>query len=357
MKAGEIELQVETLDDLWQLYNIIEPEDLLSAHSFRRIKQSKETLRPDSGDKVRIFLQIQVSGAEFHPFSNRLRVKGQIREGPMNLITLDSYHTINIEVNSQLVLKKFEWSKFHLKRLEDAVADGREQQILVTVVDEREASIALVTNIGIKMIAHIEENIPGKYFKISYHSQSLQNFYHEIGGVLAENCNNYPIQAIIIAGPGFAKEHLINYLRQKVPEIKVSMILEAASSANKSGIYEVVKRGATSKILGKLRLSQENDLVDEVLRRLGKNQTDVSYGFSEIKKVAQTNAIETLLVTDIFLREQPVERRKELDDLIRSVEYNQGKITIISTLHPAGEQLSSLGGIAALLRFPLPSTT
>jgi len=271
----------------------------------------------------------------------------------MELISLDSHHTHNIEVNSQLLIKKENWSKVQLIRINDAVAESKAQQILITVVDEREVTIGLVSNIGIKIITHFQENIPGKHFKITYHAQSLQNFYREISSVLSESCNIYDLQAIIIAGPGFSKEHLVNYLREKRLELKVPITIANASSADKSGVYEVVKRGATSKILGKLRISKESELIDELLRRLGKNQTDVSYGFNEIKKIAQFNAIEKLLMTDIYLREKSVERRKELDELIRSIEYKKGKIFIISTLHPAGEQLSSLGGLAALLRFAI----
>ena len=89
------------------------------------------------------------------------------------------------------------------------------------------------------------------------------------------------------------------------------------------------------------------------MRRLGKSQRDVSYGFNELKNIALVNAIETLLVTDLVLRGQSIEKRKELDELIRSVENNRGKVYIISTLHPAGEQLQALGGIAALLRFAI----
>ncbi len=344
-------MQVENLDDLWQLYNIIEPEDLVSAQTFRRVRQKQETLRPDSGEKVKMYLGIRVTGVDFHAFSNRLRIKGLIKKGPTNLITLDSHHTINLEVNSQFMLEKENWSKVHLIRLNDAAAESKAQQILITVVDEREVTIGLVSNIGIKIITHFQENIPGKHFKITYHAQSLQKFYREIGSVLSENCQIYDFQALIIAGPGFSKEHLVTYLREKQPELNVPITIENASSANKSGIYEVVKRGATSKILGKLRISKESALIDEVLRRLGKNQNDVSYGFNEIKNIVQSNAIDKLLLTDIFFREQSVERRKELDELIRSIEYSKGKVYIISTLHPAGEQLSSLGGLAALLRF------
>jgi len=324
---------------------------MVFAQTFRRIRPKKETLRPDSGEKVKVYLGIHVIDLEFHPFSNRLRVKGLIKEGPLDLVTLDSHHTLNIEVNSQFRIRKERWLKIHLKRIEEAVAEGEMQPILITVVDEREATIALVTNLGIKIITHIQENIPGKRFKIAYHDQSLQKFYHEIGRVLMENCRIIPVRGIVLAGPGFSKEHLKKYLTQKVSEITVPVIIENASSANKNGIFEVIKRGAISKILGGLRIRKESELIEEVLRRLGKNHRNVSYGFTEIKKIATTNAIDTLLITDVFLREQPLETRKEIDEIIRNVEYNQGKVYIISTLHPAGEQLRALGGIAALLRF------
>jgi len=350
LKHGQIELQIENLDDLWQLYNIIEPEDIVYAQTYRRVRQKKETARADAGDKVKIYLGIKVIDVNFHAFSNRLRVQGIIIGGPEDLITFGSHHTINVEISTQFRLKKVEWTKLQLIRLHMAIK-SEAKQILITVVDEREATIALVTNIGIKIIAHLQENIPGKHFKITYHDQSVQNFFKEISNVLVENCKIYNIQALIIAGPGFSKEHLINYLRQKVIELKIPIIIENAMSSDKNGIYEVIKRGATSKVIGNLRISQESEMVEEILRRLGKDQKDVCYGFNEIKNLALTNAVDKLLITDIFLREQSIEKRKEIDELIRNIEYNQGKVYIISTLHPAGEQLSALGGIAALLRF------
>ncbi len=353
LKSGEIELQIDNLDDLWQLYNIIEPEDLVFAETFRRVRQKDETLRPDSGEKKKMYLGISVLSIEFHAFSNRLRVKGLIKEGPMDLISLESHHTINLEVNSKFIIKKENWSKFHLLRLNEAVSETGTRYFLITVVDEREATIGLITNIGIKTIAHFQENIPGKYYKTSYYLQSVQEFYQKIKTVLVENSKMYDIQAIIVAGPGFSKEHLVKYLREKGSELKVPITLENASSANKSGVYEVIKRGATSKILGNLRISLEAELMEEVLRRIGKNQRDVTYGFKEIKDIALINAVDKLLLTDIFLREQSIDRRKELDEIIRNIENNQGRIYVISTLHPSGEQLEAIGGIAALLRFPV----
>ncbi|HUY00745.1 MAG TPA: mRNA surveillance protein pelota [Candidatus Deferrimicrobium sp.] len=353
LKSGEIELQIENLDDLWQLYNIIEPEDFVFAETFRRIRQKNETARPDSGEKVKMYLGVQVIGAEFHPFTNRLRIRGIIIKGPEDLISLNAHHTINLEISTKFLLKKDTWSKFHLIRLHDATSDSKTQLVLITVLDEREATIGLVSNIGINIIMHLQENIPGKHFKVSYHDQSVHDFFQKISTVLIENCKTYNIQAIIVAGPGFTKEHFVKYLNQRELDIKVPIITENASSADKSGVFEVIKRGATAKVLGSLRIKMESELMEEVLLRLGKNQKDVAYGFMEIKNLSLGNAIDKLLLTDIFLREQSVEKRKDLDDVIRNIEYNQGKVFILSTLHPSGEQLSALGGIAALLRFPV----
>jgi len=353
MKSGEMELQIESLDDLWHLYNIVEPGDLVFAQTFRRVREEKEGGRPDSGEKVKMFLGIEVEGAEFHEFSNRLRIKGTIIKGPENLITFGAHHTHNIEVNSQLLLKKEKWNKFQLLRIDDAVAEKEADQLLIIVIDERESTIALITNIGIKIIAHIEENIPGKHFKINYFDQSVQDFFRAISTVIIENLKTYNVRALIIAGPGFAKEHFTKFLKQKIPDLKIPIIPETTTSSDKSGIYEVLKRGAAVKVLGNLRVSKESDLIEEVLRRLGKSQRDVTYGFNEVKNAASSNAIEQLLVTDLVLRGQSIEKRTELDELMRNVEKSRGKVYIVSTLHPAGEQLNSLGGIAALLRFAL----
>jgi protein pelota len=58
-------------------------------------------------------------------------------------------------------------------------------------------------------------------------------------------------------------------------------------------------------------------------------------------------------LTDVTLREASDEKRLALEDLLKEVEERGGEVTIISAEHEAGAKLLSLGGIAALLRFPL----
>jgi len=59
---------------------------------------------------------------------------------------------------------------------------------------------------------------------------------------------------------------------------------------------------------------------------------------------------------DFFLyhRASDVPTRKKYVEFVESVKENGGEVKLFSTLHVSGEQLSQLGGVAAILRFPLP---
>jgi len=74
------------------------------------------------------------------------------------------------------------------------------------------------------------------------------------------------------------------------------------------------------------------------------------YGLKEVEKAFNYGAIDVLLLTDDFLMK---EREKwDVDSFLEEVE-RVGKILILSSEFEPGKQLNALGGIAALLRFPI----
>jgi protein pelota len=72
-----------------------------------------------------------------------------------------------------------------------------------------------------------------------------------------------------------------------------------------------------------------------------------------VEKANSMGAIDKLLLTDSLLREALDEKRESIERLIREVENRRGEVIIVSVEHEAGVKLNSLGGIAALLRFPI----
>ena len=76
-----------------------------------------------------------------------------------------------------------------------------------------------------------------------------------------------------------------------------------------------------------------------------------AYGNDEVASAVQYGAVEELLITDKKLREGAEKERLWMDSLIRNTEKTRGSFHIVSTEHPAGDQLQRLGGIGAILRF------
>ncbi len=75
------------------------------------------------------------------------------------------------------------------------------------------------------------------------------------------------------------------------------------------------------------------------------------YGIDDVKKAFEYGAIETLLITDEFLREQ--REKWDIDSFLRDVESLNAEIVIMSSEFEPGKRLNALGGIAALLRFKI----
>ena len=350
LKKGVLVLKPENLDDIWILYNVILPGDRVYAKSQRRVKARDETLRQDSGERVTLYLGVRVEDVYYDPNFNRLRVKGLIVEGPEDLIRIGSYHTLNVELNFEVKIIKDVWPDYLVKRIKESLDSEDRPRVLVVAVEEGDACIAKVGDYGIDVAANIVVNIPGKQDETKLRDTILQKFFSDVYTAIKQSLSDKRIKSIVIAGPGFTKERLLSYI-QRDKEVSKLCSLENVSNGGRAGVSEVIKRGALTKVLEEIRLVEESSLMDELLRRLGKDERTGIYGLAEVEKAAEFGAIQTLLITDKHLRGASAEDRTKLDALLKTVEKARGRVVILSAENEPGEQLASLGEIAALLRF------
>jgi len=154
-----------------------------------------------------------------------------------------------------------------------------------------------------------------------------------------------------VAGAGFEKEHFLHYLTEKQSTLAKKTRVENTGSNGRSAIAEVLKRDVVKKIGDEANAARDIRLLDKLLEHVGKDTGLGVYGLSEIKTTADYGAIETLVVSDSFF----LEKRGELEKTMASVKDNSGVVHLINHESEAGEQLSSLGGIAAILRFKVDS--
>jgi protein pelota len=129
--------------------------------------------------------------------------------------------------------------------------------------------------------------------------------------------------------------------------------VKSVNNGGVSGIYEALRSGVLLKAAKQLRIVDETEVMEEVMKRLGKGEGTVTYGLEAVENAVEMGAVEKLVVAETVLREADEEQRLHLEKLMREAEQRRGTITVVSTEHEAGEKLLALTGIAALLRFPI----
>ena len=81
----------------------------------------------------------------------------------------------------------------------------------------------------------------------------------------------------------------------------------------------------------------------------------VTYGEKDVFHCIQIKAVDTLLISDKLFRTKDFKKRRIYNDISEEVKRFKGKVVIFSSLHPSGQKLDNITGIAAILRFEVPS--
>lgn len=344
-KEGIIEVIPETLDDLWHLSHIVEEGDYVTSKTTRRIQDTTgDKLRSDRGVKKTFTLEVNVESISFHMFTGKLRLTGSITKGPEDLIPLGSHHTIEVKLNTPLKIRKEKWSKWTMDRLNQAIKASKKLSAIIILIEDDTATFGLIRQYGLEYYGPIIGNISGKQVLDKNRSKNLVKFYQSIVKSLFKFND---IQNIVIAGPGFWKNDFFKFLQDNYPEIADKSILESTGSGGRVGIQEVLRKGTVEKLSAENRIAFEMKDVNNLLTLLSTNHELVVYGKSQVENAVNMGAVKKLLVRDLNIRSDNLEKIMDL------TENMGGEVTIISSEHEGGEQLQALGGIAAVLRYPI----
>lgn len=337
LKSGAIKLKVQTLDDLWHLYNVIELGDLVFALTERREETRADAIRAERGEKKKMKLGVRIEKIEFHEFSDWLRLHGVIEEGKQDI---GSYHTLNISVDDDLTIQK-DWRPHHLDMLVEAEKSTSRPLITFLAIDDDEATIAHLREYGIKHVATIRSPRSGKFYATK--GVKEEDYFVEVIQALKVDLSE---GELVIIGPGFAKERIMAYGRDKHPKIFERCHIESTGQCGMAAVNEILKKGVGSKILEDSRVALETQLVEKLLAEISKNGL-YAYGVDETRQAVTAGAADTLLATTKKVRS------RKYDDILEAAKNAGSKVVIISEVHDAGKSLDALGGIGALLRYKM----
>lgn len=343
-KKNYAKIKIDNLDDLWILSRIIDVGDIVSGYTTRIIKKSEA----QEGLRKKMFVKIKIEKIDLQKQTNTLRLLGTISECSNPDVSLGSHHTLTLQPGDTFSLEK-EFKKWQIERLREAEESAKRPQILLCAADYGDATIAVLRQFGIEFLTDISKSLPGKE-DVAYEKQR-EEFIKELGKLLEQIAKNQNINKVVIGGTGFFIENFKKEI-DNFPFLNKNALLIKISHSGKTGINEMIKRGVIDAIVKSNRISAETKVVEEFFKRIATGGL-ACYGFEEVKKAVDYGAVETLLVSDLFIAQFKEKGNfSELDNLMSSAEKTGAQVMIISSEHDAGERFEKIG-IGALLRFKI----
>ncbi|MDO8657065.1 MAG: mRNA surveillance protein pelota [Nanoarchaeota archaeon] len=341
-KKGIVKLRVTDSEDLWYLTHLIDPGDLVSGKTTRKMKlgegENAKTI------KKTFTVTIEAETIQLDENGTCVRINGKIKEGP-DEIPQGVYQAVELQEGEEFILQKVKWLSYQKQKLQEATE--KKYSYLMCLFDREEALFALTKKKGFQILVELHGEAQKKRTTI----EIKKDFYEEIIKALETYNARYTPEAIILSSPAFYKEDLLKKIT--APELKKKIVLVTCSDISERSLDEVIKSPELEKTMQTSRTRQEQVLVDEVLQEISKNNLAV-YGWKETKTASEAGAIRILIVTDALIHTKKLAGDyAELDSIMKHIDDLQGEIHILSSEQETGKRIDGLGGIAALLRYKM----
>jgi protein pelota len=170
----------------------------------------------------------------------------------------------------------------------------------------------------------------------------------------------------LLASPGFTAQNFQAYIKSyatSTPHKPLQALLPLitvthSSSANLSALAEVLASPAVLAKLSDTKFARETQLLDAFYTSLRRDDGKAWYGPKEVEKCVEKGAVGrgggVLLISNRLFRATDVGERKKWVALVDRVrEQEGGEVRVLSEAHESGKRLETLGGVAAILTFPL----
>lgn len=290
-----------------------------------------------------------------------------------DVVSLGSFHTLDLELNREFGLSKAEgWDSIALQQLQDALDIGKSGSALWAVImQEGEANICVVTDYQTKLVQRVTSTITKKRSLSGEHEKAIKRFYKLLFETLSRRIEINSISpeempTVLLASPGFTAANFLQYLKDEAVRIggkNISAFVRKitvthSSSANLAALAEVMKSPAIMSQLRDAKFARETQLLDRFYESLRRDDGKAWYGPKEVLKCVEKDAVGrgggVLLISNNLFRNQDVAERKKWVALVDRVrERDGGEVRVLSEAHESGKRLEALGGIAALLSYPI----
>ena len=330
--TNTLKVEPESFDDLYTLAIVMAKGDIVESKSYRKFKPEEGA----TGEMKEVYLKLAVEKAEIDKSASRLRLIGRIIDGkPLEFIRINSYHTINVAPGDTITIQKQEWEDYLLRKVKQAVSDSKKPRIGIIALDDEKASVAYVRGYGIDIIAELYSHLSKRMKEKDFEKEKKRYFDDIIKAI-----SNMQVDKVIVAGPGFMKDDIKQYISFNRININKAMAYASASDAERSGIREVMQSDVASGLLESGHVKKEFDYLNLFLKGL---RTGSSFsGSVKIASAMKEYRIGVILVNDSVLNDDSIK------GVLRTADKQNVKIEIFNAEDDAGMQLKNFGNIAGI---------
>lgn len=348
LKKGWVKILVEDEDDLWILYNLLDAGDIVYGRTTREVKPGEG----GSSRRVAMNLGLRVEKLEFQEFSDRLRIRGVVVDGPEEFGVKGHYHTINVSPGDVLSIFKEKWSENRLETIRRSSL--KRKRIMLVNIDYDEACIAVLTEQGVLQLGESYGRLPGKIYAGNYEAM-LNNYIDDVLRQVLDYLSREKMDAVIVSGPGDVKNVLASAIRSRRTDVPVHV--DSTSIGGCSGLSELLRRDVVKKVVSELSIVRARE-VFEVFKRLVVEQPDrVAYGVDEVYCASLMNAVEKLVVVSDLIKSSDESVRTRVFEILERCYASRSDVWMISGRSDIGVEVAGFGGVIALLRYALQDKT
>ncbi|XRB05341.1 mRNA surveillance protein pelota [Pycnococcus provasolii] len=382
--GGWVELVADVPEDMWQVYQLVAPGDVLRTLTVRNVKKDNGKSSGQDGagrakstatERVTLPLSVKVEATEFDPDALELRCRGKVCAENEH-VRVGSYHTLELELKRKFRIEKNEWDPLLLRRLEEACDPTKNADVAVLLVGEGTALVALVGGAVSTCRSRIEVALPRKRGAgaLAGHERAVAKFYERCVESLARALDPperwSDIRCLVIAGPGFHKEAVSSALDAACQDstaggalpaplvtcLRSRRILATASSVAMRCVSDLLEDPVVAPRVADTKAAQDVAAMAKFQRCLSHNPERAFYGPGHVLAAVEAGAVETLLVLDEVVRpaKAGIAARMRWSRAVSDVEAAGGAALVFSSCHESGKQLAQLSGVAAVLRYPMP---
>ena len=341
-KHGHCSLTIESAEDLWTLRRLISKGDVLVTRSSRVVKKEDEYSRPDKGERVKVTIALAVDQVHLDSSIERIRVRGAIVEASDESVTKTGSHSVTLSPGHSLTLRKQKWTPLDIRLIRPT--GGNASRFILVAADRRETGIGTLSGSHLAFMTTVESGLEGKMGD----EQSPRPYISKVAELISQL--NHEGDHVVVAGPGNFKNSIANQIRERLKSQPVSVI-EGLDLTGADGVRAMIKVRSFEALAKDSLVIEMQKLVAEVVRRVATGDPKASYSLPRVKAAAASGAVEACVVSDDVFSAGVDE--EQLVGVLNTIEGKGGSVYLADSSMEFGKQVSSFGGIVALLRYAI----